>query len=128
MDEEELFKKVFESDTIGIALLSPNPTEKTLLVNPAFCRITGYSLEETSALDFQSVIPQKDLTAYKEQIEALIIGDSPSFEFETLYPRMDGTSFWGRVHLSVIRDEDTPPLSHCRVGRHHRSKTDGGCP
>lgn len=108
MNEEELFRKVFESATIGMVLFSPDPTEKTLSINPAFCRITGYTLEEASELDFQTIIPQEDLTTYKEEIEDLIAGDSPSFEFETSYHRSDGTSFLGRLHLSVIRDEESP--------------------
>ena len=110
MKEEELFRKVFEDAAIGMSLLSIEPLGQYLDVNPAFCQMTGYSREELLSRDFQSITVSQDLEKNLEQVHALLDGTIPSLQIEKRYIRKDSSTFWTRLHISLVRDSKKKPL------------------
>src|SRR3990172_4493947 len=110
MKEVERFQRAFEDAAIGISLLAVEPLGKYLEVNPAFCRMTGYSREELLARDFQSITASQDLGQNLQLVNNLLSGITPYLQFEKRYVRKDGSSFWARLHVSAVRDNQEKPL------------------
>ncbi|HLB94634.1 MAG TPA: PAS domain S-box protein, partial [Nitrospiria bacterium] len=110
MDEIERFQRAFEDAAIGISLLAVEPLGKYLEVNPTFCRMTGYSREELLARDFQSITASQDLDQNLAQLRPLLSGNTPSLQLEKRYIRKNGSSFWARLHVSLVRDSQRKPL------------------
>ncbi|MDC4227538.1 MAG: PAS domain-containing protein [Candidatus Manganitrophus sp.] len=55
MEEGILFRLAFDQASVGMVVLAMEPLGQFIQVNPAFCRMTGYSREELLARDFQSI-------------------------------------------------------------------------
>jgi PAS domain S-box-containing protein len=111
MDEGKRFERAFHDAAIGIALLSVSPPGQYLEVNPTFCRMTGYSQEELLARDFQSITASEDIDKNLEGLQTLLDGQIGSLRLEKRYIRKDGSSFWARLHVSVVRDDQKQPAS-----------------
>lgn len=110
MKEGDLFRRVFEDAATGMSLLSIEPLGQYFEVNPAFCRMTGYSREELLSRDFQSITASQDIDKNLEQIHTLLSGTIPSLRIEKRYIRKDGGTFWARLHISLICDSKKKPL------------------
>jgi PAS domain S-box-containing protein len=110
MKEGERFRRAFEDAAIGIALLAVEPFGKYLEVNPTFCRMTGYSRDELLTRDFQSITAAQDIDKNLEQLQPLLQGSTPSLQLEKRYVRKDGGSFWVRLNISLIRDDQAQPV------------------
>ncbi|MBI3811515.1 MAG: PAS domain S-box protein [Nitrospirae bacterium] len=109
MKEGERFKRAFEDAAIGIALLAVKPLGKYLEVNPTFCRMTGYSRDELLARDFQSITASQDIDKNLEQLQLLLQGSIPSLHLEKRYVRKDAGSFWARLYVSFVRNDQGAP-------------------
>jgi len=109
LEQEIFFRLAFEQAPIGMAVLAVEPLGKYLQVNPAFCRMTGYSREELLARDFQSITAGPDLDRSLEGIHALLSQSIPSLRIEKRYLRKDGRPFWVRLNASLLREEQGRP-------------------
>ncbi len=110
MDETLLLRGVFEEAPIGISLLAVEPLGRYLDVNPAFCRMTGYTKEELQARDFQSITPDSALEASLQAVQGLLDGSRPSpVVLEKQYVRRDLSLFWARLYISLIRSASKTP-------------------
>jgi PAS domain S-box-containing protein len=110
MNKEELFRLAFEEAAIGIAIVAAEPLGQYIEVNPAFCRITGYSREELLSLNFQSITLSEDLNKTLREVHALLSGPVPTLQTEKRYLRKDGRSLWARLNVSLIRDPQQRPI------------------
>lgn len=106
MKQEILFRLAFEQAPIGMAILAVDPLGKYLQVNPAFCRMTGYSREELLARDFQSITAAPDLDRNLQGIRALLSEPIPSLSIEKRYLRKEGRPFWVRLNASLLRNDE----------------------
>jgi PAS domain S-box-containing protein len=111
-EAEERFRVTFENSTIGMGLLSLDG--RILRANPAVCAISGYTEAELKQRrDRDNVYPEdRDLDA--ELARQLVAGERNAYEVEKRYVRKDGTIFWTRVNLSLVRDGNGQP--HYLVG------------
>jgi PAS domain S-box-containing protein len=109
MKEGERFQRAFEDAVIGISLLAVEPLGKYLEVNPTFCRMTGYPREELLSRDFQSITAPQDLDKNLEALRELLGGASP-LHLEKRYIGKGGGSFWARLYVSLVRDDQAKPL------------------
>jgi PAS domain S-box-containing protein len=110
MTERQLFRQSFDDAAIGMSILTVEPLGQYIEVNPAFCRMTGYSREELLARDFQSITASQDLNKNLELLQTLLTGAAPSLQIEKRYIRKDKSSFWACLHISLIRDLQNSPL------------------
>ncbi|HET6466371.1 MAG TPA: PAS domain S-box protein, partial [Nitrospiria bacterium] len=110
MKEGERFRRAFEDAAIGIALLAVEPLGKYLEVNPTFCRMTGYSRKELLTRNFQSITASQDVGSNIEQLQVLLQGSILFIKLEKRYLRKDGSAFWARLNVSLVRDERNHPL------------------
>jgi PAS domain S-box-containing protein len=100
---EERFRRLFEQIPLGIALVGPDLRFQT--VNPALCRMLGYTGEELVGSLFSSVTDPGDVPLSIAETERLIRGEIPFVRLEKWYLRKDGSLLRARVTVSPIRDE-----------------------
>ena len=110
MNKEALFRLAFEEAAIGISIVAAEPLGRYIQVNPAFCRITGYSREELLSRDFQSITFPEDLHKILQEIQPLLSGPASTLQTEKRYLRKEGRPLWARLNISLIRDRRERPL------------------
>lgn len=110
MKEGERFQRAFNDAAIGIALLDVEPLGHYLEVNSTFCRMTGYSRDELLTRNFQSITAAQDIDKNIEQLQPLLQGNIPSLQLEKRYLRKNGSAFWARLNVSLVRDDRNRPL------------------
>ncbi|MDC4203997.1 MAG: PAS domain S-box protein [Candidatus Manganitrophus sp.] len=109
MEEGILFRLAFDQASVGMVVLAMEPLGQFIQVNPAFCRMTGYSREELLARDFQSITAPQDLEKNLKGIRSLLEQPIPSLQIEKRYIRKDGRPFWVRLNASLLRDDRARP-------------------
>lgn len=109
MEEGILFRLAFDQASVGMVVLAMDPLGQFIQVNPAFCRMTGYSREELLARDFQSITAPQDLEKNLKGIRSLLEQPIPSLQIEKRYIRKDGRPFWVRLNASLLRDDRARP-------------------
>src|SRR5262249_20494762 len=83
-----------------------------LLVNPAYCAITGYTEAELLATDFVAITHPDDRASNLHINRQLLAGDVASFDVEKRYVRKDGDLGWVVKSISVCRAGQGRP-THC---------------
>lgn len=106
---EEHFRAAFNALTVGVVLLTPEA--RFLQANPAFCSLTGYTEEELSVLDGQTLTHPHDWLGLQDKIEQLVSGQIPTFVMETRYLRKDGQTIWVDNHVGLLRNGKGHPKS-----------------
>jgi diguanylate cyclase (GGDEF)-like protein/PAS domain S-box-containing protein len=101
--EDEQHRLAFRNAPIGIAVVALDG--RFVRVNPALCRITGYTAEELVALRFQDITHPDDLDDDVEQAGRLLSGESDAYQMEKRYRRCDGSVAWVRLSGSVARSD-----------------------
>lgn len=96
------FRQVFDHAAIGIAVVDLDG--RFLKVNPAFCRIVGYSDVELLATDFQSITHPDDLDADVSLARQLFRNEIDHYHMEKRYFHREGHVVWVQLSASVVRD------------------------
>jgi len=104
---EEAFRAVMEYATVGMGIIST--TGRWLRVNPALCRLFGYSEIVLLANDFQSILHPDDRAEVLSLWETVARGDRESVQSENRYYRWDCGVVWADVSLSLVRHPDGRP-------------------
>ncbi len=104
---EEKFRTAFANASIGFAMSSVDG--HFLDANPAYCRITGYPIEELRALTFQKLIHPDDYAENMKLIDLMMAGRIPDFVVENRYALKDGGTAWVRKSVSLVRDAEGTP-------------------
>ncbi len=106
--EEELrqsearFRAVFESASVGVALLGLD--HHIITANKSAQRITGYSEEELKRVSSREFTLKEDRDLDRLLYQELLEGKRNQYVVEKRYVRKDGSIFWGRVNFSAVRD------------------------
>jgi PAS domain S-box-containing protein len=104
---EEKFRSAFAEARIGFALRSPDGY--LVDANPAYCTLTGYTLDELRSFHFEKLIHPDDLAANQALVEDMLAGEMSSFVVENRYLRKNGTAVWVRKSVSMVRDDKGRP-------------------
>jgi len=108
-DSEERFRSLFSQASIGIALETMDG--QILEVNPAFCTMLGYSVQEMRELRCERISHPDDEAVEKEMFQELRNGRRGSYAIEKRFYRRDGSQMWGRVNVSLLKlRPDSAPL------------------
>ncbi|MBI5767318.1 MAG: PAS domain S-box protein [Verrucomicrobia bacterium] len=105
---EERFRSAMHHSGIGMALVSTDG--RWLEVNPALCRIVGYSRDEMLQRDFQSITHPDDRPRDHERVRALLAGAIGAAHFEKRYVHRAGHIVWIELTVSLLRDPARAPL------------------
>jgi len=104
---EETFRQAMEHAAIGMALVTPNG--RFLKINAALCELFGYSKDELTETDFQSVTHPDDLALDMEYVKQTLEGVTPTYQLEKRYVHKNGHIVWAWLSVSLVRDADGTP-------------------
>ncbi|MEG3086007.1 PAS domain S-box protein [Sphingomonas sp. PB4P5] len=105
--QTELFENAFDHAPIGMAVVALDG--RLLKLNSAFCALIGYSVEEATKLDFQTITHPDDLVADLALLDDLIAGKMPSYQLEKRYICKSGRIMWARLSVSMVVSDDGSP-------------------
>jgi diguanylate cyclase (GGDEF)-like protein/PAS domain S-box-containing protein len=102
------FENAFTHAPIGMALV--DMTGRTLRVNDALCRITGFSAQEVCAQPFQQLSDPEDIDLDASSAAELLSGQVPSYHIEKRFRHASGELVWVLLSVSLARDGRGRPL------------------
>lgn len=106
-ESEERFRLVFENSPIGKALVALDGAFSR--VNPALCRMVGFTAEELLGRTFQEITHPDDLDEDLSYVEALLAGQIESYEMDKRYIHRDGHPVWVHLIAYLLRNEEGLP-------------------
>jgi PAS domain S-box-containing protein len=101
------FRIAFEHAAFGFAIT--NVDRRFLDANAAYCRLTGYSVEELQDLGLSDLVHPDDYEANMQLIERQAHNEIPPFQIENRYIRKDGRVVWVRKSVSWVSGPDGKP-------------------
>ncbi|PYP92580.1 MAG: hypothetical protein DMG65_03540 [Candidatus Angelobacter sp. Gp1-AA117] len=107
--EEGLFRSALFSATIGVAITDRQG--KFVVVNPAFCRITGYPEKQLKALTWMKITHPKDLQKNRRLVVGMRNGEVSSFVLEKRYITKSGDVVWVRNSTSAFAKPGGKPAN-----------------
>jgi diguanylate cyclase (GGDEF)-like protein/PAS domain S-box-containing protein len=96
-----------ENAPVGMALVDLE--HRFVEPNRRLCEMLGYSAEELTALTFEDVTLPEDVALGVDRLQLLVEGKIENVELEKRYVRSDGSLLWGRLSVSMVRDEEGAP-------------------
>jgi two-component system, cell cycle sensor histidine kinase and response regulator CckA len=103
-ESEERFRGAFQYSPVGMGIVALDG--RFVRVNPALCRIGGYTADELLSRKFQDVVPAEELDIHREEVRRLLRGEIESYEHEVRYRHKLGHDVWVRFTVSPIRGAD----------------------
>jgi PAS domain S-box-containing protein len=98
---EERFRLAFEEGTIGMALVDREGT--FFKVNPAFCRMLGYTEEEMQRLSFMDITHPEHRAVDLKNVEDLWAGRIAQYSTKKRYLTKSGDVRWGSLSVSRLQ-------------------------
>ncbi len=98
---EQRFRAIFDYAMVGMATTSPE--KGWLSVNPALCRILGYSAEELTQKTWAELTHPDDISADVAKFEAVMRGESDGYSMEKRFIRKDGSIVHAFIAARAIR-------------------------
>jgi len=105
---QALFEHVYKSAPIGIALVTIEGS--WISVNPAACKMFGYTDEELMAQPATDYIYSECINN-KDKLLQSLDEESSTISMEKQFVHKDGNVIWASMHVSLVRDDqDQTPL------------------
>jgi PAS domain S-box-containing protein len=95
---------IFEHSPLGIAIVDTKG--RYTMVNPAQCRMLGYSEAELIGKTFREITQADDADLNEKMALEMIQGRRDYFALEKRYLRKDGQTAWVVLSVGAIRDEN----------------------
>ncbi len=108
-ESEERFRGAMESSPVGMTIATLDG--RWLKVNPAFCRLMGYTEQELEGMNFQDITHPDDRGLVPERLRELLEGRRESYQVEKRYVHKQGHDIWVQVNVSLMRDAEGRPLN-----------------
>ena len=102
------FQSAFANAPIGMALVDMEG--RSLQVNDALCRITGYTRDELKAASLRALTHPEDVDLDADSLREMLDGRTPSYQIEKRYRHAWGHYLWGLLTVSLVRDEQGQAL------------------
>ncbi|HXH78083.1 diguanylate cyclase domain-containing protein [Nocardioides sp.] len=106
LEKEQLdqrLRNTVENAPVGMTLVDLD--HRFVEPNKRLCQMLGYSADELTNLSFHDVTHADDQTLDLALLDQLVAGEIDSYELEKRYVQQDGSVLWGRLAVSVLRDE-----------------------
>ncbi|MHB1417258.1 MAG: PAS domain S-box protein, partial [Chloroflexota bacterium] len=107
-ESEERFRRTFEDAPIGMTLVALDGC--FLRVNPALCRMWGYTEDALLTTNYQSLTHPDNLAQGNEQVARLLRGEISTYQIEKRYIHKDGHEVWAHLNVSLVHDASGQPL------------------
>ena len=105
---EEQCRLAFEMAQIGMDLTAADG--RFLRVNPALCKMMGYSESEILQKRYIDLTYPDDLPQDYTVNHQILAGEVDALTFEKRFIHKDGHLVWAQVSLALVRDPDQMPL------------------
>jgi PAS domain S-box-containing protein len=102
-ESEEKFKNVFDNSAIGKSLTF---LDGSVHVNPAFCQMLGYTMEEMVLQKWQNISHPDDVELSQKNLNRLLSGEKKSVRFIKRYLKKDGAIIWADVNTVLQKDKE----------------------
>ena len=106
-EAEDRFRGAFDSAAIGMALVGPDG--RWLQVNPALCKLVGYSEDELLGGTFQGITHPDDLEADLAFVRQTLAGEIETYQMDKRYFHKLGHIIWIHLSVSLVRDSEGAP-------------------
>jgi len=104
------FRQAIEQ-SLGTGIVVIDESGKCLLVNPAFCEMTGWPAEElTGQLAPYCYWPEEERPAIREAFERTLRGEAAPEGMEMSFCRKNGTRFDVMIKVAPLLDNEDRPL------------------
>lgn len=107
-DSPELLNHAFEYALVGKAILTPDGD--WIRVNPAFCKILGYSEAELLRTNLKNITHSEDFGLDQQYFGQLLSGEMSACRFEKRYFHKQGHFIWVLLSISLVRALNHKPL------------------
>ncbi len=101
-ESEMRFRSIFDSAAVGISVA--DPIGRHINVNPALCKMLGYTESELQVSTFQEITHPDDLEIDLYHYQKLLNNEIDSFHIEKRFRHKNGQFIWGLMSVSVVRD------------------------
>jgi PAS domain S-box-containing protein len=115
-DSERRFRLMVES-VVDHAIFMLDAEGNVASWNAGAQRITGYETREIAGQHFSRFYPREDVERRKPQWELEVAAAEGRFEEEGWRVRKDGSSYWGNVVITAVRDDTGRLLGYAKVVR-----------
>jgi PAS domain S-box-containing protein len=103
---EARFRTAFDQSPVGAVIVDQDLRFQR--VNPAFCRIIGYTAEELASMGVADISYPEDLAKNQQMAGRFFAGELDHVQIEERNIRKDGTVIWIDLAVSVINPGDRP--------------------
>lgn len=107
-ESEARLRNAFRHAAVGIIIGSPDCHYRE--VNPAYCKIVGYTPEELAVISYGQIVYPDDWPANNALFQRLIAGEVPDYVIEVRCVRKDGGIVWVRKSVTCFRGGPFEPL------------------
>lgn len=84
--------------------------DRWLKVNPVLCAMLGYPEAELLSMPASALVHPDDRSLLQQRIEQLLSQQNEAAQAEIRYQCRGGRTAWGRLSLSLVRDDQKQPL------------------
>ncbi|MEM8642342.1 MAG: PAS domain S-box protein [Cyanobacteria bacterium P01_G01_bin.54] len=106
-ESEARYRSIYNQVSVGLVHAQLDGT--LLNVNPYFCQLLGYSLQELLTQTVTEITHPNDRTRIAPNMKRLFAGEINSFFQEKRYIRRDGSWIWASTGVSLVRDATGQP-------------------
>jgi PAS domain S-box-containing protein len=110
---EARFRSSFYQSPVGMVIADLDFRFKQ--INPAFCRIIGYTAKELSSMAVTDIVHPDDLPKGLEEMRRFTAGEIDQVRLEERNIRKDGTVIWVEANANLIRDSEDSPLYYLGI-------------
>lgn len=107
---EQRFRSLFDNSAVAMLVLRPTDGGKLLYANQAYADFLGYSLEDFNKQNVYTYSHPDNAEKQAEMNEKLLSGEIDFYNMEKRYFRKDGSTAWGHLTVSAVRDEKATVL------------------
>jgi PAS domain S-box-containing protein len=107
-EAQERFARAFETSPIGVGMTDTRG--RYVSVNPALCRLLGYTRDELMASSFAAITHPDDREQSASLVRSLVAGELKSYTVFKRYLHADGHPIDVSLHVALVRDGDGKPL------------------
>jgi len=105
-ESEQRFRSAFDHAPTGMALVALDG--KLEQVNKAFCELLGYDARKLLSTTQERLSHPEDRSLERQHLHRLFGSGLSSIQFEKRYRRADGSTIWGLVSVSLLRQWERP--------------------
>lgn len=112
-ESQEQFQRMFAEAPVGIAFADID-TARFSMVNPAFCRLFGYTEAELQQMTIADISHPDDMPENEDLVHQALRRELPDFQMEKRYRTKSGDMIWANLTGAILHDAAGEPLS--RIG------------